>query len=196
MKRLFAFMIIPVLITSCSSEKILSDRKIAHNEFINNITSQYHFSQKQFSTHDIIKNRPVQNQEEAKLSLPSYDQNQNLIASKNHVKPAIYKNMYSHKNVPQLVQVQKNERFSIENPKKLGNNNSPLENSKRKDKIFAKILRVIAGVIMFSLFCIATFFTLIVLAFDGLTWMGVGFILLSLISAGLCYMILKPIFPH
>ena len=55
MKRLLVFMLLAVLIISCSSNKLLSVRKIARNGFINNIASQYDFSQK----HEVLESGKV-----------------------------------------------------------------------------------------------------------------------------------------
>ena len=71
MKRLLVFVLLAVLIISCSSKKILSVRKIAHNGVINNIASQYDFSQKQYNTLSNLKNSSVKNLPEVEVSIPT-----------------------------------------------------------------------------------------------------------------------------
>ena len=85
MKKLLVFMLLAVLIISCSSKKLLSVRKIAHNGVINNIASQYDFSQKQYSTLNISKNSSAKNLPEAEGSITSVGNNQDFLASKDKV---------------------------------------------------------------------------------------------------------------
>ena len=97
MKRLLVFMLLAVLIISCSSKKILSVRKIAHNVVINNIASQYDFSQKRFSTSNNSKNSNVKNLPEVEGRITPVKNNQDFLASKDKVESSVLTTNYSHK---------------------------------------------------------------------------------------------------
>ena len=97
MKRLLVFMLLAVLTISCSSKKILSVRKIAHNGVINNIASQYDFSQKQYGTLNNSKNSSAKNLSDAEASIPSSKNNQDFLASKDKIGPSVLTTKYSHK---------------------------------------------------------------------------------------------------
>ena len=116
MKRLLAFMLLAVLIISCSSKKILSDRKIAHNGVINNIASQYDFSQKQYGTLNNSKNSSANNLSDAEGSIPSVSNNPDFLASKDKIDPSVLTTNYSHKELPHFIQQEKiNKSFFQQN---------------------------------------------------------------------------------
>ena len=87
MKRLLVFVLAIVLFGSCSSKKILSVRKIAHNGVINNIASQYDLSQKQFSTLNNSKKNSAKNLSDVEASITPVSNNQDFLASKNKIEP-------------------------------------------------------------------------------------------------------------
>ena len=117
MKRLLVFMLLAVLTISCSSKKILSVRKIAHNGVINNIASRYDFSQKQYSTLNISKNSSAKNLSDAEGSIPSVSNNPDFLASKDKIDPSVLTTNYSHKELPHFIQQEKiNKSFLGEVP--------------------------------------------------------------------------------
>ena len=109
MKRFLVFMLLAVLIISCSSKKLLSVRKIAHNGVINNIASQYDFSQKQYSTLNISKNSSAKNLSKVKASIPTVRNNPDFLASKDKIDPSVLATNYSHKELPHFIQQKKNK---------------------------------------------------------------------------------------
>ena len=117
MKRVLVFMLIAVLIISCSSKKILSLRKIAHNGVINNIASQYDFSQKQYSTLNNLKNSSAKNLTELEGRITPVSNNQDFLASKDKIEPSVLTTNYSHKELPHFIQQEKiNKSFLGEVP--------------------------------------------------------------------------------
>ena len=89
MKRLLVFMLLAVLTISCSSKKILSVRKIAHNGVINNIVSQYDLSQNQYSTLNNSKNSSTKNLPEVEGRITPVKNNQDFLASKDKVESSV-----------------------------------------------------------------------------------------------------------
>ena len=117
MKKLLVFMLLAVLIISCSSKKLLSVRKIAHNGVINNIASQYDFSQKQYNTLNNSKNSSAKNLPEAEGRITSVSNNQDFLASKDKIDPSVLTTKYSHKELPHFIQQEKiNKSFLGEVP--------------------------------------------------------------------------------
>ncbi len=117
MKRLLVFMLLAVLIISCSTKKKLSVRKIAHNGVINNIASHYDFSQKQYSTLNISKNSSAKNLSDVEASITPVTNNQDFLASKDKIGPSVLTTKYSHKELPHFIQQEKiNKSFLGEVP--------------------------------------------------------------------------------
>ena len=117
MKRLLVFMLLAVLIISCSSKKKLSVRKIAHNGVINNIASQYDFSQKQYSTLNNSKNSSAKNLTEVEGRITPVSNNQDFLASKDKIDPSVLTTKYSRKELPHFIQQEKiNKSFLGEVP--------------------------------------------------------------------------------
>ena len=117
MKRLLVFMLLAVLIISCSSKKLLSVRKIAHNGVINNIASQYDFSQIQYSTLNNSKNSSAKNLTEVEGRITPVSNNQDFLASKDKIYPSVLTTKYSHKELPHFTQQEKiNKSFLGEVP--------------------------------------------------------------------------------
>ena len=113
MKKLLVFVFAVVLLGSCSSKKILSVRKIAHNVVINNIASQYDFSQTQYNTLSNLKNSSVKNLSEVEASIPSSKNNPDFLASKDKVGPSVLTNNYSY-NSPQIALHEKINKSFLE----------------------------------------------------------------------------------
>ena len=146
MKSLLVFMLIAVLIISCSSKKILSVRKIAHNGVINNIALQYDFSQKQYSTLVNSKNSSAKNLSDFEASIPSVSNNQDFLASKDKIDPSVLTTNYSHKELPHFIQQEKiNKSFLGEVPI-LKHKEITKKKSKIKDKQ-NKILLILLSIL-------------------------------------------------
>ncbi len=146
MKRLLVFMLLAVLIISCSSKKKLSVRKIAYNGVINNIASQYDFSQKQYSTLNISKNSSAKNLSDAEGSIPSVSNNPDFLASKDKIDPSVLTTNYSHKELPHFIQQEKiNKSFLGEVPilkhKEITKKKSKIKD--KQNKIFLILLSIV-----------------------------------------------------
>ena len=114
MKRLLVFMLLAVLIISCSSKKLLSVRKISHNGVVNNIASQYDFSQKQYSTLNNSKNSSAKNLLEVEGRITPVKNNQDFLASKDKVESSVLTTNYSHKELPHFIQQEKINKSFLE----------------------------------------------------------------------------------
>ena len=134
MKRLLAFMLLAVLIISCSSKKILSVRKIAHNGVINNIASQYDFSQKQYNTLNNSKNSSAKNISEAEGRITSVSNNPDFLASKDKVEPSVLTTNYSHRALPHFIQQEKINKSFLEKVPILKHKEITKKKSKSKNK--------------------------------------------------------------
>ena len=146
MKRLLVFMLLAVLTISCSSKKILSVRKIAHNGVINNIASRYDFSQKQYSTLNISKNSSAKNLSDAEGSIPTVSNNQDFLASKDKIGPSVLTTKYSHKELPHFIQHEKINKSFLGKVPILKHKEITKKKSKIKDKqnkIFLILLSIV-----------------------------------------------------
>ena len=146
MKRLLVFMLLAVLIISCSSKKKLSVRKIAHNGVVNNIASQYDFSQKQYGTLNNSKNSSAKNLSKVKASLPTVRNNPDFLASKDKIDPSVLTTKYSHKELPHFIQQEKiNKSFLGEVPilkhKEITKKKSKIKD--KQNKIFLILLSIV-----------------------------------------------------
>ena len=164
MKKLLVFMLLAVLIISCSSKKLLSVRKIAHNGVINNIASQYDFSQKRFSTSNNSKNSYVKNLPEVEVSIPTVKNNKDLLASKDKVGPSVLTNNYSYKKLSHFIRQEKINKSFLEKVPILKHKKFTKKKSITKDKK-NKILKLIGTSILI-------FFTIIII---GITWLIIAF---------------------
>ena len=145
MKRLLVFVLLAVLIISCSSKKLLSVRKIAHNGVINNIASQYDFSQKQYSTLNNSKNSSAKNLTEVEGRITPVSNNQDFLASKDKIEPSVLTTNYSHKELPHFIQQEKiNKSFLGEVPI-LKHKEITKKKSKTKNKILLILVLIILG---------------------------------------------------
>ncbi len=170
MKRLLVFMLLAVLIISCSTKKKLSVRKIAHNGVINNIASRYDFSQKQYSTLNISKNSSAKNLSDAEGSIPSVSNNPDFLASKDKIDPSVLTTNYSHKELPHFIQQEKiNKSFLGEVPilkhKEITKKKSNTKNKQNKILlILLSVVTLIGSVFMFGLALYFLFFESFVIA--------------------------------
>ena len=150
MKRLLVFVFAVVLLGSCSSKKILSVRKVAHNGVINNIASQYDFSQKQYGTLNNSKNSSAKNLSDAEGSIPSVSNNPDFLASKDKIDPSVLTTKYSHKELPHFIQQEKiNKSFLGEVPI-LKHKEITKKKSKTKDKQYKTLF-----ILLYIMSCIA-----------------------------------------
>ena len=134
MKRLLVFVFAVVLFGSCSSKKILSVRKIAHNGVVNNIASQYDFSQKQYNTLSNLKNSSVKNLSEVEASIPSSKNNPDFLASKDKVGPSVLTNNYSYKKMSHFMRQEKINKSFLEKVPILKHKKFTKKKSITKDK--------------------------------------------------------------
>ena len=187
MSRLLVFVFALILLGSCSSKKILSVRKIAHNGFINNIASQYDFSQKQYSTLSNLKNSSVKNLSEVEASIPIVKNNPDFLASKDKVEPSVLVNNYSY-NSPQIIQNERINKSFNEKPQIFENEKSSAKKSKIKDKK-NKILWTIVSVISIGLGIFMLLFSALLFAFGE----TIGFLtlLMSILLAFISYFSLR-----
>ena len=188
MKRLLVFALLAVLIISCSSKKILSVRKIAHNGVINNIASQYDFSQIQYSTLNISKNSSAKNLSEVEASIQPSKNNTDFLASKDKVEPSVLINNYSY-NSPQIIQNERINKSFNEKPQIFENEKSSAKKSKIKDRK-NKILWTIVSVISIGLGIFMSLFTALLFAF-GETIGGIVCLLMSILLAFISYFSLR-----
>ena len=193
MRRLLVFMLIAVLIISCSSKKILSVRKVAHNGVINNIASQYDFSQKRFSTSNNSKNSYVKNLPEVEVSIPTVKNNKDLLASKDKVGPSVLTNNYSYKKMSHFIRQEKINKSFLEKVPILKHKKFTKKKSITKDKK-NKILKLIGTSILIFFTIIIIGITWLIIAFDGLfRSFGLGFmgLLISILFTYLSYKAIK-----
>ena len=158
MKRLLVFMLLAVLIISCSSKKLLSVRKIAHNGVINNIASQYDFSQKQYSTLNNSKNSYSKNLPEVEGRITPVKNNQDFLASKDKVESSVLITNYSHKELPHFIQQEKINKSFLGKVPILKSKENTKKKSKVKEKqykILFILLFILYGIMTYGMFIIA-----------------------------------------
>ena len=173
MKRLLVFVLLAVLIISCSSKKLLSVRKIAHSGVINNIASQYDFSQKQYSTLNNSRNSYSKNLPEVEGRITPVKNNQDFLASKDKVEPSVLTTNYSHKELPHFIQQEKiNKSFLGEVPI-LKHKEITKKKSKTKDKQYKTLF-----ILLFIMSCIVAGLMLTVAFFLYL----LGLLILAIVS--------------
>ena len=193
MRRLLVFVFAVVLLGSCSSKKILSVRKIAHNGVINNIASQYDFSQKRFSTSNNSKNSYVKNLPEVEVSIPTVKNNKDLLASKDKVGPSVLTNNYSYKKMSHFIRQEKINKSFLEKVPILKHKKFTKKKSITKDKK-NKILKLIGTSILIFFTIIIFGITWLIIDLDGLfRSFGLGFmgLLISILFTYLSYKAIK-----
>ena len=186
-------MLLAVLIISCSSKKLLSVRKIAHNGVVNNIASQYDFNQKQYSTLSNLKNSSVKNLSEVEASIPSSKNNPGFLASKDKVGPSVLTNNYSYKKLSHFIRQEKINKSFLEKVPILKHKKFTKKKSITKDKK-NKILKLIGTSILIFFTIIIIGITWLIIAFDGLfRSFGLGFmgLLISILFTYLSYKAIK-----
>ena len=188
MKKLLVFMLLAALIISCSSKKIFSVRKIAHNGVINNIASQYDFSQKQYSTLNNSKNSSAKNLPEAEGRITTVSNNQDFLASKDKVESTALINNYYYRKLPQIALHEKINKSFLEKVPILKHKEFTKKKSINKDKknkillILLSIVSVIASAFMFLVALYFLFFESFVIAAASLL-ISIIFFLLAVRSA-------------
>ena len=193
MKKLLVYVLAMVLFSSCSSKKILSVRKVAHNGVINNIASQYDFCQKRFSTSKNSKNSYVKNLPEVEVSIPTVKNNKDLLASKDKVGPSVLTNNYSYKKMSHFIRQEKINKSFLEKVPILKHKKFTKKKSITKDKK-NKILKLIGTSILIFFTIIIIGITWLIIAFDGLfRSFGLGFmgLLISILFTYLSYKAIK-----
>ena len=190
MRKLFVFMLTAILITSCSSKKILSVNKIAQNGIINNIASQYDFSQNRFSTFNNSKNSYVKNLPEVEVNIPTVKNNQDFLASKDKVEPSVLINNYSY-NSPQIIQNERINKSFNEKPQIFENEKSSAKKSKIKDKK-NKILWIIVSVISIGLGIFMLLYSALLFVFQE-PFGGVVILLTSILFAFITYFSIRKV---
>ena len=190
MKRLLVFMLLAVLIISCSSKKLLSVRKISHNGVVNNIASQYDFNQKQYSTLSNLKNSSVKNLSEVEATIPTVKNNQDFLASKDKVEPTALINIYSY-NSPQIALHERINKSFLEKVPIFEEKKSSVDKSNNKNQK-NKILWIIVSVISIGLGIFMLLFTALLFRF-GETGPGVVALLMSILLAYLSFSSFKKI---
>ena len=191
MKRLLVFVFAVVLFGSCSSKKILSVRKIAHNGVINNIASQYDLSQNQYSTLSNLKNSSVKNLSEIKATIPTVKNNQDFLASKDKVESTALINNYSYRKLPQIALHEKINKSFLEKVPIFEEKKSSVDKSNNKNQK-NKILWIIVSVISIGLGIFMLLFTALLFLF-GETGPGVVALLMSILLAYLSFSSFKKI---
>ena len=190
MKRLLVFVFAVALLGSCSSKKILSVRKIAHNGVINNIASQYDLSQNQYNTLSNLKNSSVKNLSEVEASIPTVKNDKDLLASKDKVEPSVLINNYSY-NSPQIIQNERINKSFNEKPQIFENEKSSAKKSKIKDKK-NKILWIIVSVISIGLGIFMLLYSALLFVFQE-PFGGVVILLTSILFAFISYFSIRKV---
>ena len=192
MSRLLVFVFALILLGSCSSKKILSVRKISNNGVINNIASQYDFSQKQYSALNNTKNSSVKNLSEVEASVPTVKNDKDLLASKDKVEPTALINNYSY-NSPQIALHEKINKSFLEKVPILKHKEITKKKSITKDNQ-NKILKLIGTCILIFNTIIIIGITWLIIAFDGLFrsfGLGLYGLLISILFTYLSYKAVK-----
>ena len=140
-------MLLTTFILCCSSKKSLSVRKIVHNGVINNVVSQYDFSQKRYITANNSKNSSVKNLPEVEVSIPTVKNNQDFLASKDKFGPTALISNYSYRKLPHFIQQEKINKSFLEIVPILVNNGTP---NKHSVEIITTSGRVYRGVVVKS----------------------------------------------
>ena len=190
MKRLLVFVFAVALLGSCSSKKILSVRKISNNGVINNIASQYDFSQKQNSTLSNLKNSSVQNLTEIEGSFPKVKNNQDFLASRDKVKPSSLTTNYSFKELSHKTQLEKINKSDLERIPIFEEKKSSVDKSNNKNQK-NKILWIILSMFCFALTVFMYLWNLLLLAFEPIA--GLALIPVSTLLAYLSFSSFKKI---
>ena len=190
MRKLFVFMLTAILITSCSSKKILSVNKIAQNGIINNIASQYDFSQNRFSTFNNSKNSYVKNLPEVEVNIPTVKNNQNFLASRDKVKPSSLTTNYSFKELSHKIQLEKINNSYLEKVPIFEEKKSSVDKSNNKNQK-NKILWIILSMFCFALTVFMYLWNLLLLAFEPIA--GLALIPVSTLLAYLSFSSFKKI---
>lgn len=148
-----------MILGSCSLDKTLSE-KIKYDWDINYNSSQDNGNERQYKLNKGLKNSSVQNQTEHQISLPTVENNQDLLVSYDKVEPSVLTSNYSYKKLPKIIQKERINNSYLERATILNNKEINKKKSRTKDKQ-NKILKLIGTSMLI-------FFTIIIIAFTGL----------------------------
>lgn len=148
-----------MILGSCSLDKTLSEQ-IKYDWDINYNSSQDNGNERQYKLNKGLKNSSVQNQTEHQISLPTVENNQDLLVSYDKVEPSVLTSNYSYKKLPKIIQKERINNSYLEKATILNNKEINKKKSRTKDKQ-NKILKLIGTSMLI-------FFTIIIIAFTGL----------------------------
>lgn len=148
-----------MILGSCSLDKTLSEQ-IKYDWDINYNSSQDNGNERQYKLNKGLKNSSVQNQTEHQISLPTVENNQDLLVSYDKVEPSVLTSNYSYKKLPKIIQKERINNSYLERATILNNKEINKKKSRTKDKQ-NKILKLIGTSMLI-------FFTIIIIAFTGL----------------------------
>ena len=159
MQKLIVFIFSVMILGSCSLDKTLSEQ-IKYDWDINYNSSQDNGNERQYKLNKGLKNSSVQNQTEHQISLPTVENNQDLLVSYDKVEPSVLTSNYSYKKLPKIIQKERINNSYLERVTILNNKEINKKKSRTKDKQ-NKILKLIGTSMLI-------FFTIIIIAFTGL----------------------------
>ena len=159
MQKLIVFIFSVMILGSCSLDKTLSEQ-IKYDWDINYNSSQDNGNERQYKLNKGLKNSSVQNQTEHQISLPTVENNQDLLVSYDKVEPSVLTSNYSYKKLPKIIQKERINNSYLEKATILNNKEINKKKSRTKDKQ-NKILKLIGTSMLI-------FFTIIIIAFTGL----------------------------
>ena len=159
MQKLIVFIFSVMILGSCSLDKTLSEQ-IKYDWDINYNSSQDNGNERQYKLNKGLKNSSVQNQTEHQISLPTVENNQDLLVSYDKVEPSVLTSNYSYKKLPKIIQKERINNSYLERATILNNKEINKKKSRTKDKQ-NKILKLIGTSMLI-------FFTIIIIAFTGL----------------------------
>ena len=148
-----------MILGSCGLDKTLSEQ-IKYDWDINYNSSQDNGNERQYKLNKGLKNSSVQNQTEHQISLPTVENNQDLLVSYDKVEPSVLTSNYSYKKLPKIIQKERINNSYLERATILNNKEINKKKSRTKDKQ-NKILKLIGTSMLI-------FFTIIIIAFTGL----------------------------
>jgi len=153
-----------LLFGSCSSEKTLSEQ-VKYDWDINYNLSNDDVNERPYKLIENLKNSSVLNQKELQISLPTDKNNQDLLASNDKVESSVLTKNYSYKNLPKIIQNEKNYKSFNDKPQIFENEKISSKKSKLNDKK-NKILWIIVSFFCIALTIFMYLFNLLLFAFN------------------------------
>ena len=180
-----------VILGSCSSEKTLSEQ-IKYDWDVSYNSSQDNGNERPYNLNKNLRNSSVQNQTEHQISLPTVENNQDLLASNDQVEPSVLKSNYSYNKLPKIIQKERiyisfNEKSQIFEDEKIINKKFKI-NDKTK-----KILKIIGASILIGFTGFFSLITIVYMLFEGLTGASVLLLLISTLLVFLSSFFVKKI---